>query len=1156
MNEAPGQEELNRFREQGFTADEMSAWVLNKRQELGAAGFQEHEIDAYFGQKIPNPKPVVSMARKNIDHAAKPVTNFSEAWEAGWGMGTTSLGAAAMTGGSLPSVHVTKDTPWYLRAASNVATLVNDVPAMVTGALLGGGGGSATGPGATITTAGGAFALPAALRRVYVDAIENGEIKTKSEFVDLAVSSVWEGVKGWITGAATAGAGIAGKAVIPKSAPLAVRATGVAGAELTAMVTTSKALEGHLPEMQDFADGALILFGLKGAMSGAGRLRNIWARTGVPPRQIVEDAKTDPQLWQEIIGGETVPTKYQPLASEPVDPPLPPLKTETPKGGKSEPALSPEAEARAIAYFERPFSDKIPSAPGEPARPPYTNHDIFNTTEGVKQSLDKLSELYETEIQTQRRGVVPNKQSYQEAKDVFAELLGIPSKKLKIDGEKAALESGDFTKLTANLYARKEIATRFAEELLRRREALVAKGAEVTPLDRMEFMASVEATGAALAQFMGSRAEVGRALQILKSSRRERGAKQLEAIKEIMDQYGGEANIDKMIGALGELKDPAQVTKFAREASKATTWDMLMEAYRASLISGMTTMQVNAISTTMFSGMRIPIRAVAAVYGKLHGGEKVYFGETIGASIGMAMGAKEAAIATAAMAKHGLATTKEKGLAAGAKEVGTAIESAGQKISGKAGEGRQGAIPGVTGHIVRTPFLALSLPDLFLKTLNQRSELYALAVRDALSKDLKFGSKEFNRAVAETVSEPSAEMLKAANEVGMRNTFNAPPGKESAMLGAMMNTGLWKAGQIVIPFRRTAGNIFKEGSRMTPGLNLAVREWREDFAAGGAKRDMALAEVTVGFAIMGAVMMAANDGNVTGGGSPERNQRATDMAAGKRNYAFKVGDKYYDGYQRMAPYGQLVGIAADMVELRNYMTQEEHDQLTRMVGFAFAQNVTNQTFMQGVTNAIAAAHDPGRYGQNYVESFASMAVPNLLAQYARERDPLQREIEGFIEAVRARIPGWREGLRPKIDLFGEPIAAPEKMWAGSPFSVSSISGDKVRTEASRIGFAAAPPPKNLYAQTGIRDKNVNKIVLTPEQRDIFETEGGRLAHKALEPLVNSEDWDKMPQLMQRQVYEMAFARGRHYATIMALTPQQRADATQEAVNRIIKELTE
>jgi len=305
---------------------------------------------------------------------------------------------------------------------------------------------------------------------------------------------------------------------------------------------------------------------------------------------------------------------------------------------------------------------------------------------------------------------------------------------------------------------------------------------------------------------------------------------------------------------------------------------------------------------------------------------------------------------------------------------------------------------------------------------------------------------------------------------------------------------------------------------------------------------------------MATVLAAASEGTITGNGTPDKRMRATDRAAGWKPYAVKVNGQYVDGYLRMAPIGPLIGLTVDAAEFWHYMTSDERDQWARMLAFAFANNVSNQTFMTGATNFVNVLQDPSRYGQNYFESLASSVVPAIVGQTAADMDPLVREIHGMRDAMIARIPGQRDGLMPKRDLFGAPIASPERLWVGSPFTVSAASTDKVRTEASRLGFATPDIPKNLDVIPGHAFGKLDKVQLTPEQKDVFASESGQFAYQELSKIVNSDGWDHQPALIQRQIYEKVFKKSRDVAMMKLLASEDPAKQ-REAIDAVMKQLS-
>lgn len=1076
---------------QGYSPEEVNSYLATKRQEAKSAGYSDEEIAKYLKDEVVqqpdfNQTPLKTAANRELAPLKSPTT-LREAIATGWGWSNFALGSEMLKGpnGKLPDMAVNDETPLLLRAASNLTTLAADVPAMIAGGILGGG------PVSPVTAAGGAFGLPMGLRKVFIDAIQNNEVGSKKDFADRVTGTMWETAKGWMTGAATAGAGkLATEAV--SGLPAVAKSVLPTAAELATLTEVSARLEGHAPELQALLDNAIVLGVAKSVLPAWAPAKTVlhdtYVKTGIHPEQVTQDAlRGDKNVWQDALDGR-VPDAYKEQVETPPSPP-----TQTQRAEFRTPNLTPEQQAQARAFLEQPFAE-IPQAPNEPSRPTHMNYNRIQTTDEAAGALAQLSTIYEAKIKEQQKSPRSWAKSQQESAQVLADLL--QSDPATVTAFLKGEQAGPST--TAQLLARKELTIGFTEDLMRSRAALVAKGDAATPEDLATFLAKVERVSNVQAAFLGQRADVGRALNALKSTKRE--ADRAQAIVDALDTYGGPENVGKLVKMLGEYDNPAQAVKFAKEATKASSWEMVVEAWKAGLVSGLRTNEVNFFSTAAFTTLRLPTEAIAATIGAIKGHEeRVLFSEIPARVMGMAAGVRDGFTAAGAVLRTG------------------------DNLYGPKTESFEPKIPGKIGEAIRLPFRFLSASDVLMKTINERSELYALATRQAIAEGRTFGEPAFFNRVSEITANPPQDMAEAAHDAALRYTFNKPLGPGGKSFSHTVRA--WHL-EWMFPFITTPGNIFKETARMTPGVNLAVKEWREAYEAGGAKRDKALAEVAVGTAIMSAVVAGVLNGTITGNGQPDKRMRATDRAAGWKPYAVKINGQYIDGYLRMAPIGPLIGLAADGAEFMEYMTHDERDQWSRMLAFAFASNVTNQTFMSGATNFVNVLQDPSRYGQNYFESLASSIIPSIIGQTAADMDPLVREIHGMRDAMVARIPGMREGLMPKRDLFGKPIESPERLWLGSPFSVSAASTDKVRTEASRIGFATPDIPKSLDVIPGKDLKGLDKIQLTPEQKDVFATRSGQQAYAILEQQVHAPGWDAMPDIIKRQIFEKVMHRSR------------------------------
>ncbi len=1089
----------------GYSQDEVQSYLSQKSMDAKASGYSDEEISQYIKSNVVqqpdfNQTPLMAQGQRNLAAAPKQPTTLMEAIQTGYGWSNLGLGREMLKGseGQLPDMQVNEDTPIQLRAAANLTTLALDVPSMIAGGMIGGG------PASPITAMGGGFALPRALRQVFIDSLMDKQFGTKKDWADRATGTMWELAKGWLTGVAT---GVVGKyaSAATSTLPGAAKAILPTAAELATLTEVSARLEGHAPSWQELLDNGIVLGVAKSVLPRTWAtppartvLTDIYEKTGIPPQHVTADAiKGNANVWQDVLDGR-VPDAYKQGIEEPQTGPTQAQRTEGvgPRPPTASP-LTPEQQAQAKVFMGQPFAE-IPQMPNEPSRPTHMNYNRIQTTDDAKMALSQLSTIYEDKIKAQQQSPRSWEKSHQDAAQVLADLLKSDPKTVSkfLEGGQASPST------TAQLLARKELTLGFTEDLMRTRAALMAKGDAATPEDLASFLAQVERVSNVGATFLGQRTDVARALNALKSTKRE--ADRSQAIIDAVNSYGGPENVSKLVKMLGEYDNPAQAAKFARDATKATTWEQVVEAWKAGLVSGLRTHEVNFLSTAAFTTLRLPTEAIAAAFGAIRGGEdRVQMAEIPARFIGMAKGTYD-----------------------GMKVAG-AILRTGENIYGPKTEQYAPKIPGVVGDVVRLPFRALSAEDAILKTVNERAELYALATRTAIQEGRSMADRGFFDRVQELASNPTEDMTTQAQAAAMRFTFNKPLGAGGKAFQRMVSE--WHL-EWMFPFITTPGNIFKETARMTPGLNFVVKDWREDYAAGGARRDKALAEVMTGAMVMTAVMAAASEGTITGNGNPDKRIRATDRVAGWKPYALKINGQYIDGYLRMAPIGPLIGATVDLHEMWNYMTEGERDQIGRMVAFAFANNVTNQTFMTGATNLVNVMQEPSRYGQNYFESLAGSLVPAIVGQTAADMDPLVREIHGLRDALLARIPSQREGLMPKKDLFGAPIPSAERLWVGSPFTVSATSTDKVRTEASRIGFATPDIDVNTDVIPGKDFGKLDKIKLTPAQKDIFVTASGQRAYNELSKIVNAPDWDHKTPFEQRRIYETIFKKGRDEAS--------------------------
>ena len=404
-----GQEKVEALRSAGFTDAELATWASGARADLESAGFSSKEISEYFGEKNPDMSPVKAMIEENLkgytpvstfkplnstsptakapgkakrvpfvagEEPVEAADSFFEALEAGLQISTAGLVFRA----DPPSLMVPEHAPMFHRIASQLGTLAGDLPAMVAGSLAGSIAGAAAVPaaapvGAAVGGGAGSFALPAALRQTLMDYYRKGEIKSFGDFWERTSVAFLEALKGGVVGGATAGAGgwVKGFAPVVTSRQVA-KAT---MAEVATMVSVGKAIEGQIPSAVDFVEAGILVGGLHASTRVAGKLRGIYAKRGVHPADVIQEAKINPVVKQELLSENIeTPALFEIKADEPLAP-----------GETLVLADEPLATGETLVLADEPLApaETVPALPSTPKASP-------GNTVSISQALSQLEE--------------------------------------------------------------------------------------------------------------------------------------------------------------------------------------------------------------------------------------------------------------------------------------------------------------------------------------------------------------------------------------------------------------------------------------------------------------------------------------------------------------------------------------------------------------------------------------------------------------------------------------------------------------------------------------------------------------------------------------------------------------------------------------------
>jgi hypothetical protein len=745
------------------------------------------------------------------------------------------------------------------------------------------------------------------------------------------------------------------------------------------------------------------------------------------------------------------------------------------------------------------------------------------TAKGV---LRGVTELYQNEIQAQTRGVVPNKQTATEA------LQAIAGGKVS---ERVIGEAGNAAEIYARAHLLKGATNHAMQELAKIKDLPVG---ELTPQAKLTALAAIERVGMLKAELEGVGAEAGRALQILRSIKYDSALLgEANVLLAAAERKGSLQDIAKL---MSQMKDPAQQAEFASQYAKATTTEKVIEYWKAGILSGPLTHLANVMGNTTKWMIDLPESTLAAT---ITAGQRAtkgdpltmaqYKARALSPIIGLQLGAADAL-----------------------KVAGEALRS--DTLSLDKGDIYRPAIEGKKGEIIRTPFRLLQAQDALFRIPAERAKAYELAVDRVVKEGLHPDTMEAKVKITEYLNNPATglsatagqKVLDTIAQTGAEAVFSQRVGPRLEMVQQAM-AGHWS--QLVIPFVRTPANLVSWAVQHTPGLNLLSGRWRADFAAGGEAQARAIARVTIGTGIAMTAFAMAEDGILTGGGLFDKEQGGAKRGAGWQPYSIQIDGKFYS-YQRIEPVAKVMGIAADLVEMIKASKKEEDKaKMVPMLVLMFGNATISTTYLSGLAGIVNAMVDPVRYGDQFMEGYATSLVPKIIGQTTTLADPYKREVDGVLDAFQSQLPYFREKLMPKRDVWGQP-SANDKWFAVMPVATSEVSKDKVKTEAVRLELAMSPAPKFLTEKGPFKPSD-KRIDLTAEQRDVFAQVAGKNAMEILAPIVNAADWERIPDFAKEEIYKRVIEGTRKQGQYAALPADatERDKVRQKIVDTIVKQ---
>lgn len=714
----------------------------------------------------------------------------------------------------------------------------------------------------------------------------------------------------------------------------------------------------------------------------------------------------------------------------------------------SQPTIDHEEIAKNINGGELPTEKAVDDAhftyKGKAGKT-FVNWARLDTDDDVKNTIQELANRGAQDISSAARG----KQSFAQT-ELNAESL---------DAWKI-LEDRRVSNKAAPLNAEQSLAVRQLWASSGDNVTRLAKQANVNPSESNLFALrkAMAIHHAIQTQVIAARTETARALS---AWRIPAGATRLNDLGDIINQVGGVNANRKLAARISMLADNGcvkEMDELVNKSAWAKTSDAIRQAWMNGLLSSPHTHIRNMISQTATIGQQMYERKAAQLMSQVFGYQSaVPDGEVSQMMSGLSSGLRDAFSLSAknrtllktatkqmltdpegakALIRDSDVGTFWKSLATGESGFGVGkIESQqGGAFSAEAWNQSNDSALGKALNMIDTftqvPGRALSVSDEVFKTAAYRMELQARAAQMAGEEVSagKIAADGLKDRMAQIIENPPEDLKGNLQDFAKYVTFQDTPDNTRIW-------DLWKAvnripvlGKIVLPFSRTPYNIARYSFERTP-LAPFVGRWRADFAAGGARREMATARMATGSAILLTMADAAMSGHITGEGPDSYAQKQAMQRMGWQANSVKVptsdGGTRYFSYTGLDPISTPMLLASNVVDILANSEPNDNDSMTEKAivaaSMAIANQVTSQQYMSGVSSFFAMMQDPQRYGDTWWKRLASSTVPSGLAYIKQTDDPYARYAFNLIDSVKARIPGLSKDLPVRRDVWGRPV---------------------------------------------------------------------------------------------------------------------------------------
>lgn len=841
---------------------------------------------------------------------------------------------------------------------------------------------------------------------------------------------------------------------------------------------------------------------------------------------------------------------------------------ELPAGGSAEPAA---------AAIQPPTDQAAAAAPTTPegAPEPAVTPPEYATPQAATQTLAEKQAALFKQLQVGEGGAaevgrpdlatkVSEKETLSQAKSLGLNIDDFKAMKMS-DPEQAARMGA----LVQAVHGEATELRTSALDIMKRQAA----GEDVSA-DSVAWLNRVNALAPQAARVAGERSAAGRVLQILdplknpetqmisQVNRFALESGDAQTAQDLMQMFAGKADPDAIAQQLGKMNENVQ--------NGATLKGAISQYYYGAMLSRPRTLVKKTVGDVWSMALAIPKREIAAQYSQSLGSGQVAPAEAP-AMVNAAMHSFGDALRVAGKTWANPSQSEFDRLypgPEGAFEAPMNQISSATAFGGKFEDTAFGKGIDLMGHVIGLGPRSMGGLQDFARTMNMRMQIAALAERsafqEALGKGLSGGEAGdyISQRVADLTNNTPPEMLANARNFATEQTYSSPLGPIMQGISDAMDKIPLGLGRFAFPFRRVPTDLWKFARDNSP-LGITSKKVQSDIAAGGAQRDLALAQLGLGTAMAVKMGSWALDGHITGGGPSDPKLLHDLMNTGWKPYSFHVGDSYVP-YGWAEPISMPLGIAADLHDTYAQADPENGAQKIEHIGgaivMALGRNLSRQSYLQTFVN-ISKYFDDAKEGKDPLASVGEFAgrelrglIPAAVQGEAQREDPVMRQTRGLMDTFMAGIPGYSKNLPAVRDLGGNKIPVPGGFMANEvyPFAIGHDPQDPV-AHAIWDNHASIMPVPKLLPGSGVAQKYGMLsndpdlgVPLTPQEQDrwsvlrasIKEPTTGKGMMDTLADVVADPQFKTAPQDIKAKTIESIVSGFSHGASgaLMAESP--------------------